>query len=102
MRFASEAVRATESIFLGNSCYRKRLAGETRQQDVVIRDVRCVHLRNVPVDMVTAGIIVGIGFLRVTVPFASEHALTAQALEGHADATNAGKKIDEGEWGIIC
>lgn len=77
------------------------MAGKACQQDIVIGNVRCGYLRDVSIDLVPAGEIVGIGSLRVTIPFAGEHATPAQALEGQADAANAGKKVDEGEGGIV-
>ena len=50
---------------------------------------------------VAAGVVFGIGLLRVVVPFAGEYALAAEFLEGHSYAADAGEEVDEAEGGVV-
>ncbi|MPM87096.1 hypothetical protein SDC9_134189 [bioreactor metagenome] len=92
---------AAEGVLFRNAGNGEGLAREAGEQQVVVGDVGGVDLRDVAVDGVAAGVVFGIGLLRVVVPFAGEYALAAQLLEGHADASDAGKEVDEAESGVV-
>ena len=91
LRFVGEAVRAAEGVLFGDAGNRERLAGEAGEQQVVIGNVGGVDLRDVAVDGVSIRKILGVGFLRVRVPFAGEDATPSNILEGGSDPANPGK-----------
>lgn len=66
----------------------------------MIGDFGGSNLRDVAVYGVTAGEVLGIGFLRVAVPLAGEYTTSADILECPADAADAGEEIDESEIGL--
>jgi hypothetical protein len=101
LRFVGKAVGTAEGVLFGDAGNREGLAREAGEQQVVGGDVLCVDFGDIAVDAVAAEVVFGIGLLRLAVPFAGEHTLPAEFLEGHADAANAGKQVDECEGGVV-
>ena len=94
-----ESMFAAQRFILGNAGERKRLAGKSGTQDVMIRNgPRVNYVSNVPVGNFTE--IVGIGLLRVCVPFAGEDTFPATILHGNTKAANAREQIDKGKCGL--
>lgn len=59
-----------------------------------------LNLCDVAIDGVAVAEILGVGFLRVAIPFAGEDTAPAYGLEGAADAADTGKQVDEAERGL--
>jgi hypothetical protein len=69
----------------------ERLAGESGQKNIELRDVALIYLRDVSVrNLPEVGCI---GFLRVLIPFGRENAKTISLLEREPHATDPGKEI---------
>jgi hypothetical protein len=90
-------VGTAERVLLRHTGNGKRLAWETGQQHVVIRNILCAHLRDIAVDGVSVTVVFGVSLLRVGIPFAGEDTVSADGFKGRSDAADAGEKIDETE-----
>lgn len=101
LRLVGKSVGAAEGVLFGNAGNREGLAGKAAEQDIVVGDVGSIDFGNVAVGGVAAWKVLDVGLLRVGVPFAGEHALTAEFLKGHADAADAGEQVDEAESGVV-
>lgn len=69
------------------------LAWETREEEVVRRDVLSVYFSDVAAGSDTK--VVGVGTLRFGIPLGGEDAAVAQLLKGDANASDAREKVNE-------
>lgn len=67
--------------------------GETREEEVVRRDVLSVYFSDVAAGSDTK--VVGVGTLRFGVPLGGEDAAVAQLLKGDANAPDAREEVNE-------
>src|SRR5437868_4451297 len=96
---ALESVRAPERVLLRHAGQAERLAGEARKEDVVVRDVGCIDLRDVAGDPVVFAEVLDVCLLRVSIPFTREYAAAAGLLEPDPDASDPREQVNEGEVG---
>lgn len=69
------------------------LAWETREEEVVRRDVLSIYFSDVAAGSDTK--VVGVGTLRFGVPLGGEETAVAQLLKGDANAPDASEEVDE-------
>src|SRR2546427_81273 len=95
-------MRTAEGVLLGHTRDRERLAGEARQQHVVIWHVVLMTLGDVRLEDVIRTVVEVrfVGLHRVGVPFAGKYATATKLLKGSADPADAGEKVDEAELAI--
>src|SRR5262249_24610556 len=95
-RHAFEAVSSTKAILLRDTGDGKRLARKAGDENVVIRDVLGLDLRDVAARLLAKPMLVG--FRRVLVPLRGENAPAARALEADSETANSSEQIDERKW----
>ena len=66
----------------------------------MVGNVGGLNLCDVAIDGVAVPDILGVGFLRIAVPFAGEDTAPANGFERAADAADSGKQVDEIEGGF--
>lgn len=94
--FVGEPMGPSQRILLGDTGDRKWLAGKTRDQNIVIRNLIRVNLCDVSGDLLVTEVFT-IGQLRVLVPLARKNALTSSRLEPEAHSADSGEQVDERE-----
>lgn len=82
-------------------CDGKRLAGESGQKHVMLRDLVHLDLGDVALEHMSGPVmIIGtIGLLREPVPFRGEHAVTTNSVKPPPQPADSGEQVDEAEGG---
>ena len=97
LRLIAESGFTAETALLGHAGQTERLARETGEHHVTVRDVVRVHLCDVAGHGLREPVIRAIGARRELVPLAGEHGMTAGRREAAADAADAGEQVDGAE-----
>jgi hypothetical protein len=97
LRSASKSMRPTQSIFLAHARNRKRLAGKSRDQNVMIGNLVLDLLANIARDRLVIPEIRSVSLPRPRIPLAREYAASTRRLEPHPHPADPGEKIDEAE-----
>jgi hypothetical protein len=93
---AGKPVWAVESVLFRHPGNRKWLTGESRQENIMIRNRPGLDASNVTGDHVRiVGKVGPVGLLRIPIPFAGEDTLSPDLLKPSPQAADAGKKINE-------
>ena len=94
LSFVFESGGTTKAVLLGNAGDRERLARESTDENIVVWNILRIDLRNIVVrNLMEVGLI---GFAAELIPFVAVDAFRACRFHRKAQASDAGKKIDEG------
>ena len=83
------------------TCKGKCLAGEAGTKDIKIIRNKTLGILRSYIAKRDLAIVGEISFLSLCIPFGGKYTLTSKILEGHAKSSNAGKKVDECEFGVF-
>jgi hypothetical protein len=87
-------MRPPERILLRDSSERKRLAGKACEQHIVLGNIVCVNLADIPRNVFVPKVC-PIGLLSFLVPFRGENTPSANLREASAHPANPSEEIDE-------
>jgi hypothetical protein len=95
--FTEKPVRASECVLLRNTGNGKGLAGKSRYQNIIGRNIFRTDLPDVPGKRVVSRKIGLVSFSGFSIPFTGEDAFPACCLESEPHPSNAGEKVNEPE-----
>src|SRR6056297_1178377 len=95
LRVIQKAVLSTEGVLFAHTGDGEGLTWKACEQNFVLRDRRDVHFGDVARNRVIFTKIGAVRLLGELVPFACEHACSANAFEADAQAADPGKEVNE-------